>query len=190
MRMILMLLALAISASAATAQQYRLQPGDTVEVTVFQEPDLGRQIVVAPDGRVSFPLVGHLRAGGLSVEGLERAIKKQLEKYYNTELDVTVLLSGTVEPRTLPIVYVTGEVQKPGPLEMTTPTTVLQALAMAGGLGPFAAKRRIQIRRRVKGEEILFPFDYDAAEDGHEIVGNITLQHGDVIIVPERGLFE
>jgi polysaccharide export outer membrane protein len=69
-------------------------------------------------------------------------------------------------------------------------TTVLQAIAMAGGLGPFAAKKRIQVRRKVDGQEMLYPFNYDDVEQGRDISGNIFLKDGDVIVVPEKGIFE
>ena len=95
------------------------------------------------------------------------------------------LLDGSFE-----LDVVTGEVQKPGPFFMRQRTTVLQAIALSGGFGPYAARRRIQIHRRVNGVESILVFDYAAFEAGDDARGNIDLRPGDVIIVPERGLFE
>jgi polysaccharide export outer membrane protein len=128
---------------------------------------------------------------------VETALKKGLQKQYTTDLDVTVsyLQSEKRELRDAKIaeytVYVTGEVAKPGAFVVPKrPPTVLQAIALSGGLGPFAAARRIHVIRRVSGEEIVFPFDYRAYEKGHDLGGNITLRNGDVVVVPERGLFQ
>ena len=89
-----------------------------------------------------------------------------------------------------PRFFVTGEVSRPGPYIIRTRTTVLQAIAMAGGLGPFAAKGRIQIRREVNGAESLIVFDYRSFEAGTNLENNVELRANDVIIVPERRLFE
>ena len=88
------------------------------------------------------------------------------------------------------MVYVTGEVNKPGNVQIDRKTTVLQAIALGGGLGPFAAKKRIQVRRKQNGTEVMFPFNYDDVEEGRDITGNIFLKDGDVIVVPEKGIFE
>lgn len=196
MRILTILIAAVLCAGVAFAQApYRLKPGDTLEVNVFQEPDLGRQVLVGPDGQISFPLVGRVRAGGATLGAVENTLKQRLDAYYKEPLDVTVLLAGTGQAaapgiESLPTIYVTGEVQKPGAFQLRTRTTLLQALALSGGLSPFAAKRRILVRRTVKGEEEVYPFDYRAVEEGRPNSGNISLRHGDVIVVPERGLFE
>ncbi len=177
------------------AQSYKLRSGDRLDVSVWQDDKLHRVVVVQPDGRISFPLAGHMRAAGSSLVALEAKLKKRLQKFYAETLDVTVSLTlaykDETEDEVLPdVVYVTGEVNKPGPFEMKKPTTVLQALAWSGGLGPFAAKKRIQIRRMIDGEYELFTFDYKAVERGYYLEDNIYLKDGDVIVVPERRLFE
>jgi polysaccharide biosynthesis/export protein len=198
-RVCVVLLASVLMANAAMAE-YRLRAGDRLEVSVWQEPKLNRQIVVAPDGRISFPLVGHIRAGGLTVEAVEAKLAGKLKEQYTTELDVTLALVAIkeepfvpeppVEKAPDPTFYVTGEVQKPGQYGFNRPTNVLQALAVAGGLGPFAAGHRIKIRRKVGGEERLYDFDYESFVAGDNLEGNIRLRHGDVIVVPEKRLFE
>ena len=188
------------TATGAAQDTYRLRPGDVLEVTVFQDPKLNRQIVVAPDGYVAFPLAGRFKAGGLTPSAVETALKAGLQKQFTTELDVTVsyVQSEKREPRTLKeakdrefTVYVTGEVAKPGAFVVPKrPPTVLQAIALSGGLGPFAAAKRIHVIRKGSGGERVFPFNYRLYEKGHNLEGNITLRSGDVVVVPERGLFE
>lgn len=202
MRIVLLLLAglLLVSATMAHADTYRLRPGDVLDVNVIQDPKLNRQIVVAPDGYVAFPLAGRFKAGGLTTSAVENALKAGLQKQFTTELDVTVsyIQSEKREPRQLKeakdaewTIYVTGEVNKPGAFVVPKRApTVLQAIALSGGLGPFAAERRIVIHRKVNGEEIVFPFDYKNYSKGYDLEGNITLRTGDVVVVPERGLFE
>jgi polysaccharide export outer membrane protein len=202
MRMFLIFIAGLMLAVAATAQAdtYRLRPGDVLDVNVIQDPKLNRQIVVAPDGYVAFPLAGRFKAGGLTTSGVESALKAGLQKQFSTELDVTVsyIQSEKREPRDSKeakiaeyTVYVTGEVGKPGVFVVPKrPPTIMQALALAGGLGPFASERRIQVIRKIEGEDRVFPFNYRDYTRGRDMEGNITLRNGDVVVVPERGLFQ
>jgi polysaccharide biosynthesis/export protein len=182
---------------------YGLRPGDKLEISVFQEPKLNRQVVVGPDGRIAFPLVGHLSVGGTTVESVEQKITAKLQEQYPSGVDVTVALFEVKErpvfpplpplPKEKPLdptFYVTGEVPKPGQYPFNRPTDVLQGIAMAGGLGPFAAGHRIKVRRKVGDRERLFDFDYADFIAGLDASGNIRLHHGDVIIVPEKKIFE
>lgn len=135
----LMGLMLAVAATAQ-AETYRLRPGDVLDVNVIQDPKLNRQIVVAPDGFVAFPLAGRFKAGGLTTSGVENALKAGLQKQFSTELDVTVSYIQS-EKRELKedkeaewTVYVTGEVGKPGAFVVPKKApTVMQAIALAGG---------------------------------------------------------
>jgi len=177
------------SAQSFADGAYRLKKGDTVTVTVWQDKNLNRQILVRPDGRISFPLAGSMQAAGRSPESLGVAIKQRLAKFYNDDLDVTVSVVS-VDETSDRVIYVTGQVTRPGPFEIKKPTTILQAISLSGGLGPFAAERRILIHRKIKGQDIVIPFDYGKFESGVDIAGNIYLRDGDVVVVPERGLFE
>lgn len=182
------------------ASDYYIRTGDTLDINIYQDPKLNRQVLVAPDGRISLPLAGHVKAAGRTLEAVETTLKERLKSQFSDEIDVTVSLVGSKErpprleapapPPIDPSVYVTGEVAKPGQYFFKTRTNVLQAIALAGGLGPFAAERRIKIRRIVNGEETLYGFDYDAFTSGEDLSGNMFLRSGDVIIVPEKGLFE
>ena len=109
--------------------------------------------------------------------------------------DVTVAVANSPkdipEDDLKPKIFITGEVSKPGSYVVRQPTTLIQAIALAGGVGPFASKQRIQVRRRsAGGDETIFMFNYKAYEAGADLEGNIKLRAGDVIMVPERGLFD
>jgi polysaccharide biosynthesis/export protein len=185
------ILGLGFLASAAGAQS--LKPGDSLSISVMQDPKLDRQVLVDSSGQIAFPLAGHIRAGGLTPQGLEHILKNKLKANYKDEdLDVTVGLTGTTVPEEdlKPKVFITGEILRPGSYVVRQQTTLMQAIALAGGLGPFAAKRRIMVRRKGGPGEDIFMFDYRAYEAGQDLEGNITLRAGDVVMVPERGLFE
>jgi polysaccharide export outer membrane protein len=188
------LLMFAFTTGYAGAQT--LRSGDTVNITVLQDPKLDRTVLIDPSGEIAFPLAGHIRARGLSAEGLERIIKDRLKHNYKDEqVDVTVALAAPkprepLEEDLKPKIFLTGEVVKPGSYVLPQRINLMQAISLAGGLSPFAAKRRIQVRRRAPGGEAIFPFDYRAYEAGGDIEGNIVLQPGDIVIVPERGILE
>jgi polysaccharide biosynthesis/export protein len=185
-------------AEAALADSYRLRPGDTVEVIVWQDQKLNRKAVIAPDGNIAIPLAGRIKVGGRTATEAESTLKARLQPKYVEELDVTVsyLESPKKEKGELAkpaewTVYVTGEVAKPGAFIVPkTPPTVLQAIALSGGIGPFGAGKRIQIHRKVGKSEYVYEFDYSKYEKGEDLDGNITLRNGDVIVVPERKIFE
>lgn len=192
MRVVLALLFLGLFLSGANAQQ-ALRPGDTINISVWQDPKLDRTVVIGPDGYIGFPLIGQIRASGLTPRALEDALRSRLAKNYTGQLDVTVALSAVnreLEDETKPKVYVSGEVLRPGPYFARPTISVAQAIALAGGLSPFAASRRIQIHRQIRGVDEILLFDYKAYQAGAEQNNNIALRSGDVIIVPERGFLE
>jgi polysaccharide export outer membrane protein len=171
-----------------------LRPGDTLNISVWQDPKLDQKgVVVGPDGMIGFPLIGQVRAGGLTPSALQSVLAGRLKKNYQGDVDVTVSLAAVnkdEEDETKPRVYVTGEVLKPGPYTIKPRINVVQALALAGGIGPFAAAQRIQVHRKIKGVDSIFLFNYNAYQSGTDTVDNINLRAGDIIIVPERGLLE
>ena len=191
-RFLVFLFFLSVSSPAAFAQTIKV--GDNLAISVMQDSKLDRTVVVDPSGQIAFPLAGHFRASGLTPQGVENILKEKLRNNYKDEsLDVTVSLlavKDVPEEDLKPKVFITGEIQRPGSYVVRQKTTLMQAISLAGGLGPFAAKRRIMVRRRSPAGEDIFMFDYRAYEAGEDLEGNITLHAGDVIMVPERHLFE
>jgi len=194
MRTVFIFLCLAFWTTGVQAQA--LKSGDVLSVSVLQDPKLDRTVTVDPLGEIAFPLAGHIRARGLTPVALENVLKSRLRPNYKDDaLDVTVALVNAPkdepEEDLKPKIFITGEVVRPGSYVVRQPTTLMQAIALAGGVGPFAAKKRIQVRRRVPGgDETIFMFNYKAYEAGLDLEGNIVLHAGDVIMVPERGLFD
>jgi polysaccharide biosynthesis/export protein len=187
-------LALLMAAPMALAQAagYRIQPGDVLTVTVLEDETLNREVLVLPDGRISVPLAGTVAAAGQSVEAVERTIADRLASNFAVRPNVFVsVVTVADEAETFPI-YVLGRVGEPGLVEVEVGTTLLQGIALAGGFDRFAATKRIQLRRRdpATGREQLYVFNYNAVERGAAIQSMITLREGDVLLVPERRLFE
>jgi polysaccharide export outer membrane protein len=191
-----MLLCATAVTAAAQGSAYRLQVGDRVSIVVWQDERLNREVTIAADRNITMPLVGQIPAVGRTLTQVEQEIRRRLQPDYEAELDITVGLLGTepsvvIEPLiSAGTVFVTGEVNSPGQHAIQPSTNIMQAIALAGGFGPFAAKKRIQVRRTVKGEELVYNFDYNAFLHGYAVSHNIDLRSGDLIIVPERWLFE
>jgi len=192
-RALLAVLAVLLAAPMALAQSagYRIQPGDQLAITVLEDDTLNRQLLVLPDGSISVPLAGTIRASGRSVESVESAIADRLASNFAVRPSVFVSVVSVDETYGTFPVYVMGQVATPGMVEVEPGTTLLQAIALAGGLDRFAATKRIQLRRTdATGQERLYLFNFNAVERGSAITSMITLREGDVLIVPERRLFE
>jgi polysaccharide export outer membrane protein len=186
------LLALVPALALAQSAGYRIQPGDQLAITVLEDDTLNREVLVLPDGSISVPLAGTINAAGRSVDSVESTIADRLASNFAVRPSVFVSVVAVNElGLTFPI-YVVGQVAEPGVREVEAGTTLLQAIALAGGLDRFAATKRIQLRRRdpSTGQERLYLFNYRAVERGGAIESMITMREGDVILVPERRLFE
>lgn len=188
-----------LAATAAYAQQYTLNPGDTLAIEVLEDESLNRQVAVLPDGTITFPFAGTIRAQGRTVGQVQQALVAELRPTFATEPTVFVSLQQLAVPPSVPqastrelVVYFIGEVRTPGRQILPSGTTLLQALAQAGGFTEFAATKRIQLRRNdsSSGQENVFTFNYRQASRGAATIGNTRLRDGDVILVPERRLFE
>jgi len=166
-------------ATSPGSRHYTLGAGDLILVSVWKDEALTRQVVVLPDGKISFPLVGEIQAAGRTIEQLRSELEAKLERYVPG-----VTLSVIVQQVNSQVVYVIGRVTTPGRFLLAGEINVLQALAMAGGLNPFAKKGEIRIFRQEDGKTRIFPFDYDAVSSGSDLRQNITLRRGDVIVVP------
>ena len=166
-------------ALATDADAYLIQPGDVLEISVWKEEDLLKQVLVRPDGGMSFPLAGNVQAAGKSVVELQSLIEQKLTKYIPDPV-VTVStqqLSGNK-------VYVIGKVARPGEVLANRQMDVVQALSVAGGMTPYAAANKIKILRRKNGKLSAIPFKYGDIEKGENLGQNIILQSGDVVLVP------
>lgn len=184
------------TAAVVTGQDYLLAIGDVVEVTVQEDPNLDRRAMIRPDGKINLPLAGTMVAAGSTIEDLQNEVFLRLKSSFVFEPTVTVSLVALSEtsPAVASVgeaaIYVLGEVGRAGRYEAELPLDILQALSLAGGPGPFAATKRIQIRRRIDGQEALLFFNYRDVEAGEIAATNMELMDGDVIVVPKRGLFE
>ncbi|MGM0661865.1 MAG: polysaccharide biosynthesis/export family protein [Pseudomonadota bacterium] len=181
-------------AGTATAQSnYRIQPGDTLQIEVLEDDNLGRSVLVLPDGSISFPLAGSVQAGGRTVDTVARTITSRLAGDFAIEPTVLVSVASLgEEDRGLMDVYIIGEANQPGLREVEPGMTLLQFLAASGGLSRFAAEKRIQLRRvdPQTGQERVYRFNYNTMGGADSISGTTVLAPGDVIVVPERRLFE
>ncbi len=167
------------SKTASKSSEYIIGPGDLIGISVWRDENLTKTVVVLPDGKISFPLVGELVAEGKTVAKLKLELDTALSRYTaDSNVAVEVKQSNSM------IIYVTGRVNTPGRQLMVANTNVLQALSMAGGPNPFAQKSKIKIFRQQGGETVMFPFNYNEVMEGRHLETNIDLQRGDVIIVP------
>lgn len=158
---------------------YKVQPGDLLEIFVWREKDLQRDVIVRPDGGLSFPLVGEIPVAGKTVTEIRTELVALLRDYVsNPTVSVSVKLAQGYK------IYVVGKVNRPGEFTAIRPVDVVQALSMAGGLSPFAAANSIKILRRENGAESAIPFKYGQIESGRRLEQNIVLQSGDVVLVP------
>lgn len=172
--------AICIPAFAETSKNtYQIQPGDVLMVSVWKEEDLTQEVIVRPDGLISFPLVGESTAAGSDVDTLRILITEGLKKYIpDPVVTVSVLqLTGNT-------VYVIGQVNRPGVFPIARNVDVMQALSMAGGTSTYAALNDIKILRRENNKLVALPFKYAEVEKGKNLEQNIVLRAGDVVVVP------
>jgi polysaccharide export outer membrane protein len=157
-------------------QEYRLGPGDKLRIEVYKDLQLSQSVQVRPDGKITMPLIGDVMASGLAPTELRDQLTAALREYVNNPV-VTVIVVEAVAS----VVFVMGEVSKPGTLSMAGPMTVLQALAMAGGFSTFAKTTDIRIiRRGARGTETI-RFNYrEAIKDG---AVPVFLKRGDLVVV-------
>jgi polysaccharide export outer membrane protein len=158
---------------------FALGPEDILEISVWKDEALTKQVVVRPDGWISFPLIGDIQAAGRTVEELRQEIQTRI-KTYVPDAPVTVMVMKVGSPK----VYVVGKVAKPGVYIMGEPMRVMQVLAVAGGATPFADKNSILIIREENNKQVVYKFNYDKVSKGKELEQNINLKPGDTVVVP------
>ena len=158
---------------------YTLQPGDVIDVSVWKEPDLQREVLIRPDGGLSFPLAGEITTTGMTVEAARLAITERLKRYLPNPV-VTVAVKTIGGNR----IYVLGKVNHAGEFTFSSPVDVMQALSLAGGTTPFAASNDIVILRRHDGRVEAIHFRYGEVERGKDLSQDVLLQSGDTVVVP------
>ena len=165
----------------ARAQEagYTVKPGDTLQISVWKEPDLQGPVLVTPDGAFAFPLVGRVDARGKTVSDLQRIISEILAQYISDPV-VTVSIKEIRGNK----IYVIGQVTKPGEFVVNPRVDVMQALSMAGGTTAFASLDKIMILRRTGREQEALLFNYTEVSKGRSLQQNIELQSGDIVVVP------
>lgn len=166
-------------AESSADASYLLGPEDIIKISVWKDEHLTQEVVVRPDGMVSFPLVGDVPAAGKTIEDVRFELVKRLNKFVPNP-HVSVLATKILSYK----IYVIGRVNKPGEFLVGHYTDVLQALSLAGGLNPFASENDIRVMRRIRGEQIVFQFRYGDVRKGKELDQNIILERGDVVVVP------
>lgn len=176
-------LAVAASAPAPVAVDnpgiYLLRQGDSVMISVWREEALQKQVIVLPDGSITFPLVGRIEVAGLSTPEVERRITTKLKEFI-PEPVVTVVIAGIEGNRA----YVMGKVNSPGSLIINGPLTVLQAISVMGGFDKFADEGGIKVIRAKGDHQEVFPVHYKDIISGRDMSSNIQLKAGDTIVVP------
>ena len=193
--------ALILCAVSANAQSdYRIRSGDVLQIEVLEDASLNRSVAVLPNGQISFPFAGTLTAGGRTIGQIQASIRDAIGSNFASPPTVFV----GVQPRQDPErtggsgidgpsidVYFVGEVNNPGMVEVKRGTTLLQAVAISGGVSRFAAVKRVQLRRTdpSTGVQRVTILNYKALSNG-AVTTDIELKDGDVILVPERRLFE
>ncbi len=165
---------------SAHAEPYRLNPGDVLDISVWKEESMQRQVLILPDGTISFPLAGHLVAAGRTAAEVQDELVKRITIYI-PEPVVTVSVASVGGNA----IYVIGQVKQPGRFNVASRIDVMQALSLAGGLTPFGDEDGIRILRRENGKQTAMAFDYSAVKRGKKLADNILLRPGDVVVVPD-----
>jgi polysaccharide biosynthesis/export protein len=167
------------SSSVFAAERYLLNSGDVLDISVWNEESLQKQVTVLPDGVITFPLAGEVVAKDKTVAEVEEELTKKLSEYLADPV-VTVSVTNVEGNR----VHILGKVLNPGSFVMNQPLDAMQALSLAGGLSPYAEENNIIVLRRDGTKQQVLPVKYAEIKKGKELKTNITLESGDVMIVP------
>jgi polysaccharide export outer membrane protein len=168
-----------IPQGVAVPVDYTIGADDVLNVVFWRDKEMSSEVTVRPDGKISLPLLNDIQAIGLSPAQLGQKLEEEAKRYIE-DPNVTVVVK-TINSRK---VSITGEVAKPGTYPLTSPTTVLQLIAMAGGLGEYADSKNIVIIRNENGKQIGYPFNYKTIKSRKGLAQNIELKPGDTVVVP------
>lgn len=169
----------AAAKGVATPSDYVIGPDDELSIMFWRDKDLSGDVTVRPDGKISLPLLNDVQAAGLTPDQLREKLVDAAKKYVD-DPSATVVVKQINSLR----VYITGQVAKPGPYALTSPTTVLQLISTAGGLNEYAKSKEILIMRTQDGRQVGLHFNYKDVVKGKNLKQNVQLQAGDTVIVP------
>lgn len=182
-----------IGGSVQAQDGYKIRAGDVLRIEVLEDPGLNRSVLVAPDGRFSLPFAGVIKASGRAVESIQADLSKRLAANFAAPPNVFVAVERLAErtprvagPAPTISIYVVGEAAKPGKIDVEPGTNLLQFIGQMGGFSKFAATKRIQLRRGGS----TYGINYPAIEQGTVTTGSMALKDGDVLVIPQRRLFE
>ncbi len=161
------------------AEDYVIGADDVLSVVFWREKELSVDAVVRPDGKISLPLMNEVMAAGLTPEQLRDRITKQASAFVK-DPQATVVVKEVNSRK----VYITGQVEKPGAYPLTTRLSVMQLIAMAGGLKEYAKSDRIVVMRLEQGREVRHRFDYKKVLEGKDDARNLEMRPGDTVVVP------
>jgi polysaccharide export outer membrane protein len=168
------------TSSPAESESFQIGPDDVLAINVWQEPEISRSIPVRSDGKISLPLVGEVQASGETPKQLEAKISTQLANYISKP-EVTVIVQQIKSQR----FNILGQVARPGSYPLSNPTTILDAIALAGGFRDFAKQKSIYVlRQNEDGKPTRFPFNYKEVIKGNTPETNIRLEPRDTVYVP------
>jgi polysaccharide export outer membrane protein len=167
------------AAAVVAPPDYVIGPDDVLSVVFWREKDLSGDVVVRPDGKISLPLLNDVQAAGLTPEQLRERVTQQAGTFVK-DPQATVVVREINSRK----VYITGQVEKPGSYTLTTRMSVMQLIAMAGGLKEYAKRDRIVVMRLENGREVRYRFDYEKVLEGKEGAQNLDMHPGDTVVVP------
>jgi polysaccharide biosynthesis/export protein len=165
--------------SDSSSSHYLIGANDLLNIFVWKETDLTRDVTVMPDGRITYPLVGEIDAAGHTVTDLKEKITEKLKNFISSP-EVTVIVRESRSQK----IYTLGKVTRSGQIQLEPSMTVLQALSAAGGCTEWADTKNIMIVRRTSGKETMFRFNYQDVISGKDLKQNIVLEPNDTIVVP------
>jgi polysaccharide export outer membrane protein len=169
----------AVPAGVTPPADYVIGADDQLSVIFWRETNMSADVTVRPDGKISLPLINDIQASGLTPDQLRVSLTEAASKYIE-DPTVTVVVKAINSRR----VFITGQVGRPGPYPLTAPTTVLQLLALAGGVAEYAKSDQIQIMRTENGKTTNHRFNYKDVIKGKKLEQNMLLKPGDTVIVP------
>jgi polysaccharide export outer membrane protein len=158
---------------------YIIGPDDVLSILFWRDKDMSVDVTVRPDGRITLPLINDVQAAGLTTDQLHDSLMKAAAKYIE-DPNVTVSVKAINSRK----VFITGNVSKPGAYLLSGPTTVMQLIALSGGLLEFADRKKIIVMRTENGKPVAYPFNYRDVLKRKNLKQNIELKPGDTVVVP------